>query len=97
MSSVTASSIQVSGLGKAKMQALRSQAKAAGVTTEVYAKRLIEEAISLEQQARTRTFDELYAPAQERFRRSGMDEEDLDKLVDAARPRHHQRTAGKQV
>jgi hypothetical protein len=94
MSSV-ASTIQVSGLAKAKLHALRSQAKAAGVTAEAYAKRLIEEAISLEQQARSRTFDELYGPAQQRFRRSGMKEEDLDKLVDAARVRHRRRTARK--
>ncbi len=94
MSSAT-STIQVSGLARTKLDALRSQAKAAGVTAEVYAKQLIEEGVALEQQARSKTFDALYGPAQERFRKSGMKEEVLDELVDAARTRHHRRTTRK--
>jgi ribosomal protein L10 len=94
MSSAT-STIQVTGLAKEKLHALRAQARAAGMAAEVYAKQLIEEAVTLEQQAQTKTFDELYAPAQERFRKSAMKEEDLDKLVNAARTRHHRRTSRK--
>src|SRR5882724_12075987 len=79
MSSAT-SSIRVSGLSKQKLHTLRAQAKAIGMTAEEYAKQLIAEGIRLEQQARTQTFDQLYAPIQERFRKSGMIEEELDKL-----------------
>ena len=56
--SSAASTIQVSGLPKEKLHALRAQAKAAGLTAEVYARQLIEEAVYLEQQARTRAFDQ---------------------------------------
>ena len=85
---LTGATIQVSGLGKNKLAALREQAKALGMSAEGYARHLIEEGISLELQARTRTFDELFAPAQARFRKSGMSEVDLDQLVDRARSRH---------
>ncbi len=91
----SAPTIEVSGLPKATLRRLRAQAKNAGVTVEIYAKQLIEEGISLEQIARTRSFDELYAPVQERFRKSGMKEEELDKLVDRARTRHHRRSSRK--
>ena len=88
----SSSTIQVCGLGKGKLATLRAQAKTLGMSPEVYAKQLIEDGISLEQKARTTTFDELFAPAQARFRESGMSDEELDKLVDAARSRHHRRT-----
>lgn len=89
------STLCVPGLPKGKLRALRAQAKAAGMTAEAYARQLIEEGVSLEQEARTRTFDELYAPAQARFRTSGMTEQSLDTIVDAARTRHHRRTSRK--
>ena len=91
--SVASSTIHVSGLPKGVLSALRSHAKAAGVTPADYAKQLIEDGISLLQQARTKSFDELYASTQERFRESGMSEQELDKLVDAARTRHYRRTS----
>jgi hypothetical protein len=96
MSSAT-STIRVSGLSREKLGALRAQAKAAGMTAEKYARQLIAEGIRLEQQARAQTFDQLYARVQERFRQSGMKEEELDKLVDTARSRHHRRTTRKQI
>jgi len=91
----TASVIQVSGLKKEKMAMLRQQAKALGMNIEGYARHLIEEGISLERNARTKTFDELFAPVQARFRESGMSEEDLDRLVNAARSRRGQGTRRK--
>jgi len=91
----TTATIKVSGLGKEKLVALREQAKALGITAEGYAKRLIEEGLSLEQLARTTTFDELFAPAQAHFRKSRMTEEDLDRLVDRARSRHRRVTRKK--
>jgi hypothetical protein len=84
---MASTSIQVSGLAKTKIAALRKQAKSLGMSAERYAKRLIEQGISLERQARTKSFDELFAPAQARFRASGMSEEGLDQLVGKARQR----------
>lgn len=89
--------IKLTGLTKAKLHALRAQAKAIGMTAEAYAERLIEEGISLERQARTTTFDELFAPVQDRFRKSGMTEDQLDAIVDRARTRHHRRVFGKKT
>jgi hypothetical protein len=80
--------IQVSGLGKQELAALRAQAKSLGRSAEGYAKQLIQDALSLEHIARIKTFDELYAPAQAAFRESGMTEEDLGQLVDKARARY---------
>jgi hypothetical protein len=93
--SVASSTLQISGLPKGVLNALQSQAKAAGVTAADYAKQLIEEGVSLQQQAQTKTFDELYASTQSCFRESSMSEEELDILVDAARTRHHRRTSNK--
>jgi hypothetical protein len=92
---MAASTIQISGLGKGKLAALRAQAKARGMSAERYARQLIEEGISLERQARSTTFDELFAPVQARFREGGMSEDELDRLVDAARTRHRRRTSRK--
>lgn len=84
----TSATIQVSGLGKDKLAVLRAQAKTLGMSAEGYARHLIEEGILLERLARTKTLDELFAPAQDRFRKGGMSEADLDQLVDRARLRH---------
>jgi hypothetical protein len=92
---MAASTIQVSGLGKGKLAVLRAQAKARGMSAERYARQLIEEGISLERQARSASFDELFAPAQARFNEGGMSEDELDRLVDAARTRHRRRTSRK--
>lgn len=91
--SLRTSTIHVAGLGKQKLAALRNQAKTLGMSAEVYAKQLIEEGISLELQARTKTFDELFGPVQSRFRKSRMSEAELDKLVNGARTRRHRRTS----
>lgn len=82
-------SIRVRGLGRSKLAALRAHARKLGISAELYAKQLIEDGLTLEQKARTTSFDELFAPVQTRFRRSGMREAELDELVDQARTRHH--------
>jgi uncharacterized protein (UPF0128 family) len=87
--------LQTLGLQKSKLAVLRKQAKALGLSAEIYAKQLIEDGLSLERRARSETFDDLLAPVQAAFQKSGMTEEELDQLVDAARTRHHQRTSKK--
>ena len=89
------SSVRISGLGREKLAALREQAKTFGLSAQAYALQLIEGGISLEQQARTKTFDELYAPVQSRFDQSGMNEADLDQLVTRARLRHRRSSTSK--
>jgi hypothetical protein len=91
----TSSTIQVAGLGKTKLAALRKQARTLGMSAEVYARRLIEDGLTLESLARTKSFDELFAPIQRRFRKNGMSEEELDRLVDKSRTRHHERVSRK--
>ena len=83
------------GPPKGKLAVLRAQAEALGMTAEGYARQLIEDGMALERKARTTAFDELFAPVQERFRKSGMSEEELDALVDAARSRHQRRATRK--
>ena len=83
--------IQVSGLGKQQVAALRKQAKTLGLSTETYVKRLIEDGLTLEHRARSESFEELTAPLRSEFRKSGMSGEELDRLVDAARTRQQQR------
>ena len=56
------STLKVLGVTRQKMAALRAQAKAAGMTPDAYASRLLEEAIALEQEARATPFDALFAP-----------------------------------
>lgn len=89
----TAATIRVSGIQKHKLAALRKQARALGMSTEGYARQLIEEGLILERRARSNSFDELFGPVRERFRASGMSDNELDKLVDGARTRHQRRTS----
>jgi hypothetical protein len=93
--SSTPSTIRVKGLAPRELAALRKQAKALGISTEAYAKDLIETGVSLVQLARGKTLDELYAPIQARFSRNEVTADELDGLVDAARTRHHRRTSRK--
>lgn len=87
------STIRVSGLGRRIIATLKSQAKAEGLSVEGYVKELIESEMSVTEMARRKTIDDVFAPAQRRFRESGMSEEELDRLVDAARTYHHKQVA----
>ncbi|HEY7119610.1 MAG TPA: hypothetical protein VH475_23670 [Tepidisphaeraceae bacterium] len=87
--------IQVSGLDKAQVATLHKQAKTLGLSAERYAKQLIEDGMTLEQRARTESFDQITEPLRREFQRSGTSPEELDSLIDAARARHHQRSGRK--
>ena len=87
--------LQVRGLGKRKLTALTEKAKRLGTTPERYVKRLVEEDLELDKHAANTTFEELLAPVRAQFKESGMTEEDLDRLVNDARTRHHQRVSRK--
>ncbi|WP_428940254.1 hypothetical protein [Fontivita pretiosa] len=91
----TESTLQITGLARQKVAALRRHAQSLGMTAERYARELIERGLSLERLARSSSFEELFAAVQARFRTSGITEQDLDKLVDRARTRHHRRSSRK--
>jgi hypothetical protein len=82
---MSSASIQISGLRRETIASLKSQAKAKGLSVEGYIKEIIEAEISMSDLARRKTIDEVFAPAQRQFRESGMSEQELDRLVDAAR------------
>ena len=75
--------IQVPRLGKQRMAELTRKANSLGMTPERYVQTLIEEDLALDRKARSTTFAELMGPGRE------VDEAELDRLVDAARTRHH--------
>lgn len=91
----SSSTIHVSGLAKETLHTLRAQAEAAGVTVDAYTRQLLEEVVALAREARTTSFDELFSPVQLRFQKNGMNEAELDKLVTAARRRHHRKNTRK--
>jgi hypothetical protein len=89
--SSASSILHISGIAKAKLRALRAKAKKAGMTPEKYAKRLIEQSVSIGNRKPTTTIDELFAPVREQFRKSGMTTDEFDGLIDAARTEHYKR------
>jgi type II secretory pathway component PulL len=80
----TTPTLQPPRLGKQKMAELMRKAKSLGMSPQRYVLQLIEEDLALDRKARTTTFAELMGPGRE------VDEQELDRLVDEARTRHHQ-------
>ena len=81
----------ISDLPQKRASAIKRRAQQLGVTENSYVRQLIEEDLELEHKARTMTFAEIVAPFQKTF--AGVSDEELDRLVDAARTRHHQRVS----
>lgn len=77
--------IQVRGLSKRKIAALAARAKRLGMTPQGYVRHLVEEDLAISEQAKTSTFRELLGPGK------AEEEAEIDRLVDAARTRYHQR------
>jgi hypothetical protein len=90
--SASSNTLAVSDLPKDKLARLRKDAKALGLTPEHYARQLIEDGLALEHRARTRSFDDLFAPAQHTFKSTGMTKADLDAAVDRARSRQRRQS-----
>jgi len=82
-------------LPRTRVNAIKRRAKELGVTQDRYIKKLIEDDLAQERRARTMTFDEIAAPFRKAF--DGVSDDELDRLVDAARTHHHQRTKRKRV
>lgn len=92
MPTTTTKTLTIKGLGRRRLSQLAKFAKAQGVSNGQYAKMIIEDALEVEHEARSRTLDEILKPVRDEFRRTHATEEELDALVDAARTDHHQRT-----
>jgi hypothetical protein len=91
------STIQVSGLARRTLSALKTSANAEGLSVEGYVKELIETEMSITEMARTKTIDEVFAPVQKQFRESGMSDRAFAQLVDAARGEYRKESSrGKQ-
>ncbi|HEY4329774.1 MAG TPA: hypothetical protein VGN88_08560 [Phycisphaerae bacterium] len=82
-------SLQVKGLGRHKMEVLARKAKRLGVTPGKYVKMLVEEDLAISEEARTKTFAEIMGPGRE------VDEEEVDRLVERAKARHHEKMTRK--
>jgi hypothetical protein len=83
------SSIHLKGLGSRAMNDLTAKAKRLGMTPDRYVKQLVEDDLALDRNAKTTSLSGLMGPG------LPIDEAELDKLVDAARTRHHRRSATK--
>ncbi len=80
------STLQLKGLGRHKLDELTRKARRLGLTPEKYLRRLVEEDLAISHEARTKTFAEIMGPGGE------VDEEEVDRLVEKAKARHHERT-----
>jgi ribosomal protein L10 len=82
--------VQLHDLPQRQISALRRKTRRLGLSTESYLKTLIENDLEMDEFVRHASFAEIAAP----FRKAyvGGSEEELDRLVDAARTRHYQRT-----
>ncbi|MEI8194664.1 MAG: hypothetical protein WCI73_02020 [Phycisphaerae bacterium] len=86
-------SLKISGLARKDAALLAAKAKRRGLTPESYAKELIQEGLALEQEARVTSFDQLLGPV--RKGTGPVAPQELQRLVDQARTRHHERMAAK--
>jgi 1-aminocyclopropane-1-carboxylate deaminase/D-cysteine desulfhydrase-like pyridoxal-dependent ACC family enzyme len=81
--------LQIGGLAKRKLAQVAARARSLGMTPERYLKHLVQEDLAISQQAKTTCFEKIMGAAHE------VDERELDRLIEAARERHHQRLSRK--
>jgi hypothetical protein len=81
--------LQVKGLAKRQMAAVAERAGRLGMTPERYLRHLVEEDLAISREAKTTTFAELMGPGRV------VDEQELDRLVEAAKAKYHRRTSRK--
>jgi ABC-type uncharacterized transport system ATPase subunit len=75
--------LQIRGLGKQKMAAVRERAKRLGMTPQRYLRHLVEEDLAISERAKKSSFAQLLGPGQE------ADEGEIDQLVEAARNEYY--------
>ncbi len=79
--------LQAKDLGKQKMAQVVRRAKRLGMTPQNYLKHLVEEDLAISVAARTTSFRQLMGPGTE------VDEQEVDKLVEAAKTKYHRRAS----
>jgi hypothetical protein len=89
-----AARLELKGLGKQKFTALTAKAKRLGMTPARYLRQLVDDDLELDRQAQATTFSQLMGTTRDQFKESGLTEQELDDLVNAARSRHHNRVSG---
>jgi hypothetical protein len=87
----TASVLRLTGIAKKRIAQLRARAEEAGMSPEAYARRVLEEHLALEAEARGKTFAKILGGNSD----GSVDDEELDALVDRARWRHHRKVQRK--
>ena len=85
--SARTSTVQVKGFRKRQIVVLAERARRLGMTTERYIKHLVEEDLAISRQARTTSFAQIMGEGRE------VDEQELDRLVEASKTRYHRRTS----
>jgi len=83
------STLTIKGLRKGQMVGVAQRAGKLGMTPERYVRHLVEEDLAISKEAKTKTFDELMGPGRK------VDEREIDRLVEAAKTKYHQRAARK--
>lgn len=86
MATVT-TKIQISGLGSKAMAELANKAERLGMTPERYIRELVRADLALDRAAQNTSLTDLMGMGRK------VDEAELDRLVDAARTRHHRKSA----
>lgn len=86
MAVAATTTLRINGLPKRKMAELTAKARRLKLTPAAYVKRLVEEDLALDREAKSRSLAEVFGPGRH------VDEQELDRLVDEARSRHYQRT-----
>ena len=81
--------LRLRGLAKRQVAQVAQRASRLGMTPERYLKHLVEEDLAISREAKTHTFDELMGPDRQ------VDEQELDRLVEAAKVKHHRRHSRK--
>jgi hypothetical protein len=71
------------------MAAVIERAKRLGMTPQRYLKHLVEEDLAVSARAKSTRFEQLLGPGQ------AVDEAEIDKLVEGAKTRYHQRKSRK--
>lgn len=87
--SLESSTLKVRGLAKRQVAEVAMRASRLGMTPERYLRHLVEEDLAISREAKTTTFDALMGPSRE------VDEQELDRLVEASKTKHHRRASRK--
>lgn len=86
---MTTLSLHDLGLRPAQLRALDRKARRKGKTAPEYVRSLVERDLLMD-----KSFDEILAPIREDFRKSGLTETQLDRIIDRARDPSRRRKRG---